>query len=109
MYSRVVFGARISLSIGLIGVIVSLVLGILLGGISGYYGGTIDIAIQRLIEFLRSIPTIPLWMALGAALPTNWSAEKVYFSITIILSLIGWTWLARVVRGASSPCVKRTS
>lgn len=99
MYSRVVYGARISLSIGLIGVIVSLVLGVLLGGISGYYGGAIDIAIQRLIEFLRSIPTIPLWMALGAAMPNNWSVEKVYFSITMILSLIGWTWLARVVRG----------
>lgn len=99
MYSRVIFGARISLSIGLIGVILSLVLGILLGGISGYYGGNIDMAIQRLIEFLRSMPTIPLWMALGAALPPKWPPERVYLGITIILSLISWTWMARVVRG----------
>jgi peptide/nickel transport system permease protein len=99
MYSRVVYGARISLSIGLVGVILSLVLGILLGGISGYYGGNIDLAIQRVIEFLRSMPTIPLWMALGAALPPKWPPERVYFGITVILSLIGWTWMARVVRG----------
>jgi peptide/nickel transport system permease protein len=99
MYSRIVYGTRISLSIGLIGVILSLVLGILLGGISGYYGGNVDMAIQRLIEFLRSMPTIPLWMALGAALPPKWPPERVYFGITIILSLISWTWMARVVRG----------
>jgi peptide/nickel transport system permease protein len=99
MYSRVTYGARISLSIGLIGVILSLILGVLLGGISGYYGGTPDLIIQRVIEFLRSIPSIPLWMALGAALPSKWPPEYIYFSITIILSLIGWTHMARVVRG----------
>ena len=99
MFSRVAYGARLSLSIGLIGVIISLVLGILLGGLSGYYGGTIDNIIQRIIEFLRSIPSIPLWMGLSAALPPGWPILYVYFSITIILSFIGWTGMARVVRG----------
>jgi peptide/nickel transport system permease protein len=99
LLSQVVFGTRISMSIGLLGVLLSLVLGIVLGGISGYYGGGIDTVIQRVIEFLRSIPTIPLWMGLAAALPLTWPPERVYFAITIILSLIGWTGLARVVRG----------
>ncbi len=99
LLSRLIMGTRISMSIGLIGVFLSLVLGILLGGISGYYGGNIDNAIQRVIEFLRSIPSIPLWMGLAAALPTNMPPLQVYFGITIILSLIGWTGLARVVRG----------
>ncbi len=99
MWSRVVYGTRISLSIGLIGVILSLVVGIVLGGISGYYGGFVDLLIQRLVEFLRSIPTIPLWMALGAALPPKWPPERSYFGITLILSLLSWTGLARVVRG----------
>jgi peptide/nickel transport system permease protein len=99
MFSRVIYGTRISMSIGLVGVTLSLVLGVLLGGISGYYGGAMDTAIQRVIEFLRSIPTIPLWMGLAAALPTNWPPLYIYFGITIILSLIGWTGLARVVRG----------
>jgi peptide/nickel transport system permease protein len=99
MFSRIVYGARISMSIGLVGVMLSFVLGILIGGVSGYYGGTVDTVIQRLIEFIRSVPTIPLWMALSAALPPHWSAIQVYFGITIILSLIGWTTLARVVRG----------
>lgn len=99
MLTQMIFGTRISMSIGLVGVVLSLVLGILLGGISGYYGGAIDNAIQRVIEFLRSIPTIPLWMGLAAALPMNWPPLRVYFGITIILSLIGWTGLARVVRG----------
>jgi peptide/nickel transport system permease protein len=97
--SRLITGTRISMSIGLIGVSLSLVLGILLGGLSGYYGGAVDNLIQRLIEFLRSIPSIPLWMGLAAALPTNMPPLQVYFGITIILSLIGWTGLARVVRG----------
>ncbi len=97
--SRTVYGARISLSIGVIGVLVSLVLGVLIGGISGYYGGIVDNVIQRIIEFLRSIPGIPLWMTLSAAFPPDWSVIKVYFAITILLSLIGWTGLARVVRG----------
>ena len=99
LLSRLIYGARISMSIGLVGVTFSLFLGILLGGISGFYGGAIDNLIQRTIEFLRSIPTIPLWMGLAAALPTNWPPLRVYFGITIILSLIGWTGLARVVRG----------
>jgi len=99
MFSRIIYGTRISMSVGLLGVIMSFVFGITIGGISGYYGGTVDTAIQRLIEFLRSIPTIPLWMGLSAALPANWPPLQVYFGITIILSLIGWTGLARVVRG----------
>jgi peptide/nickel transport system permease protein len=99
VYSRLVYGTRISMSVGLIGVLVSFILGILLGGISGFYGGAIDTFIQRIIEFLRSMPTIPLWMSLSAALPPGWPPLKVYFAITIILSLIGWTGLARVVRG----------
>jgi peptide/nickel transport system permease protein len=99
MLSRVAYGARISMSIGLVGVLMSLFFGILLGGISGYYGGSIDIIIQRVIEFLRGIPRIPLWMSLAAALPPHWPPTRMYFSITLILSLIGWTGLARVVRG----------
>jgi|HigsolmetaAR201D_1030396.scaffolds.fasta_scaffold10181_2 peptide/nickel transport system permease protein len=99
LFSRVVYGARISLSIGLVGVFLSLVIGVVLGGISGYYGGVVDNIIQRVIEFIRSIPAIPLWMALSAALPPNWPVVRVYFGITVILSLIGWTGLARVVRG----------
>ncbi len=99
MLSRLIYGTRISMSIGLVGVALSLILGILLGGISGYYGGSIDNLIQRIIEFLRSIPTIPLWLGLGAALPPDWPPLRIYFGITVILSLIGWTGLARVVRG----------
>jgi peptide/nickel transport system permease protein len=99
VFSRLCYGARISLSIGLIGVLMSLALGIVLGGISGYYGGRIDTIIQRVIEFVRTIPNIPLWMALSAALPPDWPVVKLYFGITIILSLIGWTGMARVVRG----------
>jgi peptide/nickel transport system permease protein len=97
--SRIIYGTRISMSIGLVGVIISLTLGILLGGISGYYGGRADAIIQRIIEFIRSIPTIPLWMGLGAALPVDWPPLRIYFGITVILSLVGWTGLARVVRG----------
>lgn len=99
LFSRLCFGARISLSIGLVGVFLSLIIGVVLGGISGYYGGTIDTVIQRVIEFIRTIPSIPLWMALSAALPADWPVTRVYFGITIILSLVGWTWMARVVRG----------
>jgi peptide/nickel transport system permease protein len=97
--SRLIYGARISLSIGLIGVAMSLTIGIVLGGISGYYGGWIDNLIQRLIEFTRSLPTIPLWLGLAAALPITWSPVQVYFVISLILSLVSWTTLARVVRG----------
>jgi len=96
--SRIVYGARISMSIGLMGVLLSFAFGIVIGGISGYYGGVADVIVQRVIEFIRSVPDIPLWMALGAALPADWPAVRVYFGITLILSLIGWTWLARVVR-----------
>jgi peptide/nickel transport system permease protein len=97
--SRVIYGARVSLSIGLVGVAMSLFLGILLGGISGYFGGAIDTVIQRVIEFLRSVPTIPLWMGMAAAVPLNWPPLRTYFVITLIISLIGWTSLAREVRG----------
>jgi peptide/nickel transport system permease protein len=99
LWSRMMVATRVSLSIGLAGVALSLFLGVLLGGISGLYGGGIDTAIQRLIELVRSIPTIPLWMGLAAALPNSWSTIQVYFAITVIISLIGWTDLARVVRG----------
>jgi peptide/nickel transport system permease protein len=97
--SRTIYGARISMSIGLVGVFFSLVLGILLGGISGYFGGWVDMLIQRIIEFLSAMPAIPLWMALAAAVPLDWDPLAVYFVITMLLSLIGWTGLARVVRG----------
>ncbi len=99
LFSRIIYGTRISLSIGLIGVFLSLILGLLIGGISGLFGGAVDTIIQRGIEILISIPQIPLWMALSAALPAHWSAIKVYFAITILLSLVGWTNVARVVRG----------
>ncbi len=99
LFSRTLYGSRISMSIGLIGVTLSLALGIVLGGISGYYGGWIDNAIQRVIEFVLSLPTTPLWLGLAAALPTNWPPLRIYLCITIILSLIGWTSLARVIRG----------
>lgn len=99
MFSRIAYGARLSLSMGMVSVFLSLILGIVLGGISGLYGGTVDVIIQRLIEFIRTIPTIPLYMTLSAALPVNWPIEWVYFGITLILALVGWTYLARVVRG----------
>jgi len=99
MFSRVLYATRTSLSIGAIGVGLSFLLGISLGGIAGYFGGMVDSAIMRLIEFIRSIPTLPLWLALAAALPREWTALQVYLSITAILALIGWTHLARRVRG----------
>jgi peptide/nickel transport system permease protein len=99
VFSRMAYGARISMTIGLVSVIISLTLGILLGGISGYYGGVADNTIQRVIEFVRSVPEIPLIMGLAAALPTDWSVVRLYFGITIVLAMIGWTGLARVVRG----------
>jgi peptide/nickel transport system permease protein len=97
--SRIFFGGRISLSVGLVGVFLSFFGGLILGGISGYFGGVIDEVIQRIIEVLTSLPTIPLWMALAAALPQDWPQLRVYFYTTIILSIFGWTGLARVVRG----------
>lgn len=99
LFSRMMVATRISLLIGLAGVTLSLFLGVVLGGMSGLYGGWIDSLIQRVIEVLRSIPTIPLWMGLAAALPKTWSVTQVYLAITVIISLIGWTELARVVRG----------
>lgn len=99
LFSRTLTGATISLSIGLVGVALSFFLGALLGGLSGYYGGTFDTVMQRIIEFFISIPTIPLWLGLSAAIPPGWSALKTYFAITLILSLEGWTGMARVVRG----------
>ena len=99
LLSRMIYGTRVSMTIGLVGVFLSLVLGLILGGLSGYYGGTTDLIIQRIMEILRSMPTIPLWMGLAAAIPQFWSPELVYFMITIILSVIGWTWLAQAVRG----------
>jgi len=99
LWSRLMYGTQTSLIIGLVGVSLSLILGVFLGGVSGLYGGVLDTVIQRVIEILRSIPTIPLWMGLAAALPNDWSVTQVYFAITIIISLIGWTELARVVRG----------
>ena len=99
LLSRVIYATRVSLSIGLLGVAVSFVMGSLFGGISGYLGGRIDVIIQRVIEFLLAIPKIPLWMALAAALPPGWDPVKLYFGMTLILSLVGWTQIARVVRG----------
>jgi len=99
MFSRVLYATRTSLSIGAIGVGLAFLLGITLGGIAGYFGGMVDSVIMRLIEFIRSIPTLPLWLALAAALPREWTALQVYLSITAILALIGWTHLARRVRG----------
>ena len=99
LFSRTMHAARISLSIGFLGVIISFCLGCLIGGISGYFGGTVDLIIQRVIEFIISIPKIPLWIALAAALPAEWSSIQVYFGITIVLATVGWTTLARAVRG----------
>ncbi len=99
IYSRIIFGARLSLFISLAGLIISFILGCLFGGISGYFGGAVDMVIQRLIEFLISIPKIPLWIALAAALPPKWTSERIFFAITVILAIIGWTELARIVRG----------
>jgi len=98
LFSRIVYGTRISLTVGLFGIVVSFIIGLTLGGISGYYGGWIDNVIQRFIEMVRSFPELPLWMALSAALPINWSPILVYFGITIILGLLDWPGLARAVR-----------
>ena len=99
VFSRIMLGTQISLSVGLVGVLLALSIGIVLGGISGYYGGRIDFVIQRVIELVLSLPTIPIWLAASAAVPQNWPATLNYFMITLILSLTGWAQLARVVRG----------
>lgn len=98
IFSRSIHAARASLGIGLFGVAVSFVLGAAIGGAAGYFGGPLDNFVMRLIEFIRSIPTLPLWLALAALLPRNWSPLATYLAITIILALLGWTWLARTVR-----------
>lgn len=98
MLSRIIYGARVSLTVGLIGIAVSFTLGIVIGGLAGYYGGWVDNVINRVIEIFQSFPQLPLWMALSAALPANWSPLLVYFGITIILGLVDWTGLARAVR-----------
>ena len=99
LFSRVLKGGSISLFVGLLGVAISFAIGTMLGGMSGYLGGTLDLIVQRLIEFLLSIPNIPLWMALSAALPRDWSPLRIYFFITLILSLQSWCNLARALRG----------
>ena len=108
MFSRILYGARVSLSIGIVGVGLTLFLGVLLGGFAGYLGGLADSVVQRMTEVLQSIPTLPLWMALSAALPAAWSPITTYFGVTIILSLFGWTTLARQVRGRFLPCGMKT-
>jgi peptide/nickel transport system permease protein len=97
--SRILAGSRISLTLGLLGVMISVFLGSLIGTLSGYFGGLLDDIIQRVIEFIRSFPTLPLWMALSAALPPDWPSHLVYLGIVVVLSFIGWTGLAREVRG----------
>jgi peptide/nickel transport system permease protein len=99
LFSRLMVATRVSLTIGLVGVTISLFLGVLLGGISAIQGGWVDMVIQRVIEIIRSLPTIPLWMGLAAALPTSWSVTQIYFAITILIAFLAWTDLARVVRG----------
>ena len=96
--SRILYGARISLTIGLIGISISFVLGIVIGGLAGYWGGIFDLVVQRLIEVLQSLPSLPLWMALAAIMPVTWSPIVIYFGITVILGIIDWTGLARAVR-----------
>jgi peptide/nickel transport system permease protein len=99
LFSRIMTGSRISLTLGLVGVIITIFLGSVIGTLSGYFGGAIDNLIQRVIEFIRCFPTLPLWMALSAALPPDWPSHLVYFGIVVVLAFIGWTGLAREVRG----------
>jgi peptide/nickel transport system permease protein len=99
LLSRLIHGTRVSMSIGLIGVALAFVLGVSLGGVSGFFGGRTDTLIQRLVEFFMSVPTLPLWMGLAAALPSGWGPLKRYFAITVILAILAWTSLARVTRG----------
>ncbi|MEX0886643.1 MAG: ABC transporter permease [Phycisphaeraceae bacterium] len=99
LFSRILYGSRVSLTIGLVGVSVSFVLGLIFGSISGYFGGLLDNVIQRVIEIIQAFPTLPLWMALAAILPSYWSPLVIYFGITVVLGVIGWTTLARQVRG----------
>lgn len=98
LLSRIIYGARVSLTIGLIGITMSFILGIVIGGLAGYHGGVLDLIVQRVIEVLQSLPSIPLWLALAAIMPVTWSPILIYFGITIILGLLDWTGLARAVR-----------
>jgi peptide/nickel transport system permease protein len=98
MFSRVVYAARISLTIGIFGIILSFSLALILGGLAGYYGGWVDLTVQRITEIITSFPHLPLWLALSAALPVTWSPLLVYFGITIILALLDWPGLGRAVR-----------
>ncbi|HEX7003697.1 MAG TPA: ABC transporter permease [Trueperaceae bacterium] len=98
LFSRTLYSTRVSLSVGAVGVLIAFILGSIIGGIAGLYGGLIDSVIMRLIEFIRSVPTLPLWMALSAAVPRTWTPLQTYLAITVILALIGWTWLARTIR-----------
>jgi peptide/nickel transport system permease protein len=98
LFSRTLHATRISMSVGMFGVTVAFILGSILGGTAGYFGGWVDMVIMRSIDIIRSIPTLPLWLALSAALPRNWTPFQVYLSITLILALFGWTWLARTTR-----------
>ncbi|WP_291306704.1 MULTISPECIES: ABC transporter permease [unclassified Devosia] len=99
LFTRMIFGARTSLFVGLFGLSIGFALGLFFGGISGYFGGTVDNLVQRLTEFLQSLPTLPLWMALAALVPQDWTPTQVYFGISTVLAVVGWTTLARVVRG----------
>src|SRR5262249_9525745 len=98
-WSRIMRGTQTSMTVGLVAVTLSVLFGVVLGGISGYFGGVVDQVIQRLIELLQSVPTIPIWLALAAALPRDWPPIEVFFAIPVILSLVGWTTLGREVRG----------
>jgi len=98
MFSRIVYAARISLTIGLIGIALSFTLALILGGLAGYYGGWVDLVVQRITEILKSFPHLPLWLALSAALPVTWSPLLIYFGITLILALLDWPSLGRAVR-----------
>lgn len=98
MFSRCMYATRVSLSVAVVGVLVSFVLGAAIGGIAGYFGGAVDVFVMRLIEFIRSVPTLPLWLALTAALPRDWTSLQIYVAVTVILGLLGWTHLARTVR-----------
>ena len=99
LFSSIIYASRVSLTIGLVGVLLSTVLGLLLGGLAGYFGGLVDNLIMRAVDLLSSLPTIPLWMGLAASIPRNWDMLTTYFAITVVLSFVGWTGLARVVRG----------
>ena len=99
LFSRIIYGSRISLSVGLVGIILTFIFGLVLGGISGYLGGIADTIVQRTIDLLISLPQIPIWMALAAALPRDWPPLRIYFGIVVIFSIVNWTGLARVVRG----------